>query len=139
MLIVSPSLSIPESELSFTFVRSSGAGGQNVNKVNSKAQLRWSPVASASLPPDLRERFLARFGGRLSGEGDLIIVSDRFRDQARNRADCLEKLREMLLLVLRPPKRRKPTKPTRGARERRHKEKRQRSERKQQRRRFAGD
>jgi ribosome-associated protein len=96
-------------------VRSSGPGGQNVNKVNSKAVLRWPLAASPSLPADVRDRFLTRYGRRLTSEGDLLVSSQRFRDQGRNISDCLEKLAAMLSEVARPPRRRKPTKPTRSA------------------------
>ena len=93
MLIVNSRLQIPLSEFEFTYVRSSGPGGQNVNKVNSKALLRWPVIRSASLPPDVRERFLRRFASRLTTEGELLINSQRYRDQGRNADDCLEKLR----------------------------------------------
>ena len=134
LLTVSPEVRIPRSEFEFTFVRSSGPGGQNVNKVNSKAQLRWPMRQSSSLPEGLRQRFLARYGSRLTEEGDLLIVSQRYRDQARNIDDCLDKLRQMLIEVLHPPKRRKKTKPGKGAIERRLKAKRQQTEKKQSRR-----
>src|SRR5438132_7573531 len=98
------SISIPPDELHFQFAKSSGPGGQNVNKVNSKAVLHWNPTASGGLPEPVRARFLARFGGRLTGEGYLVITSQRNRDQGRNAADCLEKLREMLLAVATAPK-----------------------------------
>lgn len=118
MLFVTPEIIIPEAELTFSFVRSSGPGGQNVNKVNSKAQLRWSFEKSGALPWGVRQRFLERFGGRLTNTGDLLLVSDRFRDRMQNQADCLEKLHALLLQVAVPPKPRKKTKPTRGSRER---------------------
>jgi ribosome-associated protein len=119
VLIVNEQIQIPEDELDFTFVRSGGPGGQAVNKVNSKAQLRWNFAQSrAFLPFALRDRFLARYGGRLTAEGDLVISSDRHRDRLQNRQDCLDKLREILLSVAVAPKPRKKTKPGRGARER---------------------
>lgn len=127
-------IQLPQDELHFTYVRSSGAGGQNVNKVNSKAVLRWNPVQSRALAHDIRERFLARFGSRLTADGDLVVMSDRHRDQGRNAADCLEKLREMIASVWRPPKKRKATKPTFGSKVRRLKSKRAQSEKKQNRR-----
>ena len=134
MLDVSESIQIPDGELAFTFARSSGPGGQNVNKVNSKAVLHWNAVASPRRPEDVRERFLARYRHRLTAGGDVVISSQRFRDQSRNIADCLEKLRDMLLPVLVPPVRRKKTRPSRGAKERRLEDKRATSQRKQRRR-----
>ena len=118
MLQVSAEIRIPETELEFSFVRSSGPGGQAVNKVNSKAQLRWNFASSAALPCGVRMRFLQRLGSRLTKTGDLLIMSDRFRDRLQNQQDCLDKLRDLLLLVAVAPKPRKKTKPGRGARER---------------------
>lgn len=134
MLVVNQQIAIPMSEFEFSYVRSSGPGGQNVNKVNSKAQMRWPVVSSPSLPPGVRQRFLARYRARITADGDLLIVSQRYRDQNRNQADCLEKLRAMLLEVAVPPKPRKKTKPGRGAIERRLKQKRMTTEKKQSRR-----
>jgi ribosome-associated protein len=110
---------VPVRELAFQFARSGGAGGQNVNKVSTKAVLRWRPAESPSLPQGVRERFLARFAARMTAEGELVLASDRYRDQARNVADCVEKLHAMLAAVERPPKPRRPTRPTRAAKERR--------------------
>lgn len=129
-----PGISIPDSEFQFTFVRSSGPGGQNVNKVNTKAMLRWPFTASPSLSGAVRARFLARYSSRLTIAGELIITSQRFRDQGKNRDDCLEKLREMLAAIAVAPIRRRKTKPSRGSVERRLTQKRQISGRKQQRR-----
>jgi ribosome-associated protein len=112
-------LRIPLSEFEFSFARSSGPGGQNVNKVNSKAVLRWPALASPSLPADVRQRLLAQFRSRLTTEGELLIVSQRYRDQPRNIDDCLEKLRELLTSVLVAPKKRRPTRPGRAAKQRR--------------------
>lgn len=134
MLVINARLQIPLRELSFSFSRSSGPGGQNVNKVNSKATLRWNVIGSPELPAAVRERFVTRFARRITQEGEFVMSSQRFRDQGRNVADCLEKLRTMLAEVAIAPRRRKPTKPTRGSRERRLKDKRARSLQKQQRR-----
>lgn len=131
---VSPNISIPDGEFQFTFVRSSGPGGQNVNKVSSKAVLRWAALASPSLSGPVRNRFLSRYGSRLTTEGELVISSQRFRDQSKNRDDCLEKLRTMLAAIAIAPVRRRKTKPSRASVERRLNEKRQQSGRKQQRR-----
>lgn len=127
-LVVNDRIQIPHTEFEFTFARSSGPGGQNVNKVNSKATLRWFPKTSPTLPADVRQRFLHRFGMRLTSEGELLIVSQVYRDQGRNVADCLERLREMLLLVAVAPRTRRQTKPTRGSKERRLQAKRGRSD-----------
>jgi ribosome-associated protein len=123
-MFVPPDIHIADDELKFTFVRSSGPGGQNVNKVNSKAVLRWNIHTSKGIPEAVRDRFTNRFGARLTEAGDLIISSQRFRDQRRNEEDCLEKLAAMLAAVARPPKRRKKTKPTRASIERRKEDKR---------------
>jgi ribosome-associated protein len=128
MLVVSDDLSIPLSELRFTFARSAGPGGQNVNKVNTKATLRWHVTESPSLPEPVRERFLARYRRRITGEGEVLVTSQRYRDQGRNVADCLSKLQAMLVEVARPPKRRKKTRPTASSRAKRLSNKRQRSQ-----------
>src|SRR5580704_4135357 len=96
VLTVNSRIQIPHEEFTFTFVRSSGPGGQNVNKVNSKAVLRWPILHSVTLPSEVRQRFVGRFGRRLTGEGELVLSSQRYRDQGRNVADCLEKLKAML-------------------------------------------
>ncbi len=134
MLVVNPRIRIPDSELALSYVRSSGPGGQNVNKVSSKAVLRWNVLASVSLPPDVRQRFLAKFQSRLTGEGELVITSQRYRDQPRNTADAREKLQAMLASVAAPPKKRKATRPTKGSVERRIKSKQTVSRKKQLRR-----
>src|SRR5438128_2016590 len=104
MLTISSKIQIPLSEIEFSFARSSGPGGQNVNKVSSKAVLRWNPASSAGLPPDVFFRFLEHFKNRLTKNGDLILTSDKFRDQIRNQDDCLNKLKNMLLSVAEPQK-----------------------------------
>jgi ribosome-associated protein len=134
MLIVTPNLQIPLREFEFTFARSSGPGGQNVNKVNSKALLRWAVLRSPTLPAAVRTRLLAKYGRRVTSGGELLVSSDRFRDAGRNVADCLEKLRRMLLDAASPPARRIRTKPGRAAKRRRLDAKRQHSRKKEQRR-----
>ena len=138
MLVITPHLSIPLREFVITYARSGGPGGQNVNKVNSKATLRWAAAASPSLPEDIRRRLLLRYGRRMTVEGDLLITSQRFRDAGRNTADCLEKLRQMLLAAAIVPKTRRPTKPSRSAKRRRLEAKRRQSSRKTNRR-FSND
>lgn len=125
---------LPLRELSFQFVRSSGAGGQNVNKVASKAVLRWHLPSSRWLAPALRQRLEARNRRRITVDGELVLSSQRFRDQGRNVADCLEKLRALLEEAAHVPKPRRPTRPTRGARERRLEGKRRQAEKKARRR-----
>jgi ribosome-associated protein len=127
MLEVNDRIRIPDEEFSWSFVRSGGPGGQNVNKVASKAVLRWNLTASPSVPDDVKGRLYAQQRRRISSDGDLLLTSQRYRDQERNRLDCLEKLREMLRAAAVPPKARRKTKPTRGSRERRLADKRRRA------------
>jgi ribosome-associated protein len=133
-LTVNNRLRIPFEEFEFTYTRSSGPGGQNVNKVNSKALLRWPIRTSPSLPEPVRQRFLSRYGNRVTAEGDLLISSQRYRDQAKNVDDCLTKLHDMLAEVVVAPVRRKRTKPTRGSIKRRLESKRHTSDKKRGRR-----
>lgn len=121
---------IAADELTVTFVRSSGPGGQNVNKVATKAVLRWNPAASASLPEGLRSRVARNLASRLTKEGDLILEGDRYRDQARNLADVRDRLRALVRDAMTVPKPRRVRKPTRGSKERRLKDKRRRAEKK---------
>jgi len=133
-LIVTEDLKIPHSEFSFTFSRSSGPGGQNVNKVNTKALLRWPVVSSTRLPDAVKLRLLKRASRRITSDGDLLISSQRYRDQARNIADCIEKLRALLAEVSVEPKRRKKTRISAAARRRRLDHKRRQSQKKELRR-----
>ncbi len=112
LLAITAHLAIPLAEFQFEYARSGGPGGQNVNKVNSKALLRWKPADSPSLPPPILARLLALVGPRLTNEGELLITSQKTRDQGRNVADCLDKLRLMVLAAARPPKARRASKPT---------------------------
>src|SRR5580704_8798717 len=114
-LFVTPQLRIPLDEFSFTFARSGGPGGQNVNKVNSKAVLRWRVLESPSLDDRVRARFIEQNRQRITEAGELIITSQRFREQPKNIDDCREKLRDLLLRAAIQPKRRKPTRPTAGS------------------------
>ena len=126
-LVVSRSLAIPLAEFDVEFVRSGGPGGQNVNKVSSKARLRWPVAASPSLPDEVKQRFLTRYKSRLTTEGEIILTAQRSRDQKKNLDACHERLRQMIRDVLRPPTPRKATKPTRASKRRRVEEKRKRS------------
>jgi ribosome-associated protein len=134
MPAINEQVSIPDDELEWSFARSGGPGGQNVNKVSSKAILRWRLAENTTLPAEAKNRLQGQQRRRITSEGDLLITSQRYRDQDRNKQDCLERLREMVLAALEAPTPRKPTKPTRGARRRRLADKRHHSARKQQRR-----
>jgi ribosome-associated protein len=103
--------------------------------VNSKAVMRWSPTTSPSLPAEVRERFVSRYASRLTSAGELILTSQRSRDQNRNMEDCLERLKEMIVAVARKPLTRRPTKATRGSHKRRLEGKRLQSGKKRNRRR----
>jgi ribosome-associated protein len=133
-LEISPNITIPDAELRFSFARSSGPGGQNVNKVSSKAILHFAVLSSPSLPPALRERFKTAYSSRITTTGEIVIHSEEYRDQPKNIQSSLDKLRQMILAVLHPPKKRRPTKPTRGSKVRRLNEKKSRSQVKQGRR-----
>jgi len=137
-LEITPTLKIPEAELRLSFARSSGPGGQNVNKVSSKAILHFDVLTSPSLPPGVRERFMSSYKSRLTTGGEIVIHSEEFRDQPKNIEACRRKLRDLILAVLKPPKRRRATKPTRGSKVRRLKEKKSRSQIKEGRR-FRGE
>ena len=132
-LYVNSRLTIPEKELTLTAVRSSGPGGQNVNKVNSKVTLKWSPEASPRLDIEWQRRFLSRYGNRINRDGQLVLHSDQYRDQSRNLADVRSRLVAMLLDCQAAPRRRKQTQPTRGSQRRRLEQKRQHSEKKRRR------
>jgi ribosome-associated protein len=119
MLEITETIRVPEEEFEWSYVRSGGPGGQNVNKVASKAVLRWPMASSPSLPDDVKARLRARQAKRITTEGDLVLSSQRYRDQERNRADCLEKLCALVREAATVPKARKKTKPSRGAKERR--------------------
>ena len=139
MLSVTDKIQIPLSEFSFTFARSGGPGGQNVNKVNSKAIMRWAITTSPSISEEVRARFMTKFASRLTLEGDLVISSQRYRDQPGNIEDCLTKVTEMLISVATRPVLRKATRPTLGSKIRRVETKSQNSIKKQQRRRPSSD
>jgi ribosome-associated protein len=118
-LRVAPGVTIAPSELSWSAVRSSGPGGQNVNKVASKVELRFDLASSPALRPDVKARLRALAGKRFDAEGRLRIVSQRTRDQGRNLQDALDKLVALVRAALEPEIPRRPTRPTAGSRRRR--------------------
>lgn len=129
-IFVTRSISLPEEELQFRFVRASGPGGQNVNKVSSAVELRFDAWRSPSLPDPVRSRLLALAGRRVTNDGVIVIDAQRHRTQERNRADAIERLVELIRQATVVPRVRRPTKPTRGSQERRIAAKKKRSEHK---------
>ena len=133
MIPISDTLALDEGELSESFIRASGPGGQNVNKVASAVQLRFDVRQSRSLPAAVRER-LERLGGqRVSQDGVLVITAQRFRSQERNRQDALARLVALIRRAATPPRPRRPTVPTAASRARRLAQKARRARLKQQR------
>jgi ribosome-associated protein len=118
-MLVTDAIEIPDAEFDWTYARSGGPGGQNVNKVSSKAILRWAVAGTPSLPVHVRDRLMALNRRRVTTTGDLILTSQRYRDQDRNRQDCLEKLAELVREAATLPKARRATRPTRGSKKRR--------------------
>jgi ribosome-associated protein len=138
-LPVTAEITIPAAELAWSFARSSGPGGQNVNKVSSKAILRWKPAESAVISFAWRRRFTERFRNRINDRGEVVIDCGTSRDQSANIAECLDRLRGWLLATQHAPLARRPTKPSRGSVENRLATKRRRQTTKQQRRRKIDD
>jgi ribosome-associated protein len=130
MIRITPEISIREAELKLDFIRSSGPGGQNVNKVATAVQLRFNVFRSPSLPEDVRRRLVRIAGKKVSKEGVLLIDARRFRTQERNRQDAVERLVQWIRRAAEKPKKRIKTKPSLSSRERRLEGKRQRSEKK---------
>jgi ribosome-associated protein len=127
MIQVTAHIAIDEREIEESFVRSSGPGGQNVNKLSTAVQLRFDVRHSPSLPGDVRERLERLAGSRLTNDGVLVIIAQRHRTQARNRQDALDRLIEIIRQAAIRPIKRRPTRPTRASRERRIEGKKRRS------------
>ncbi len=128
MIRVTPWIELDEREIREAFVRASGPGGQNVNKVSTAVQLRFDVARSPSLPEPVRERLMSLAGRRLTQDGVLIIEAERFRSQRRNRDDALERLIEMIREACEEDKPRRPTRPTLASRKRRLDSKQRRGE-----------
>jgi len=133
MIQVTADIAITEDEVVEEFVRSTGPGGQNVNKVSSAVQLRFDIAHSPSLPEEVRQRLLQLAGRRVTAEGVLLITARRYRDQARNRQDARDRLAELIRRAAEPPPLRRPTRPSRAAKARRLEEKHRRGARKRSR------
>ena len=127
MIEITPSLLIDERELQIDFIRASGPGGQNVNKVATAAQLRFD-VRASSLPEDAKQRLARLAGNRMTGEGVLLIEAKRFRTQEQNREDAIQRFIELVRKSLIKPKARRKTKPSQAAKDERLKEKKRRGE-----------
>ncbi len=128
MIQVTPHIWIDERDIHYDFIRSSGPGGQNVNKVATAVQLRFQAAGAANLPGDVRDRLLRLAGKRMTDEGVLVIQARRFRTQERNRQDALDRLIALIRQAAQRPRRRIRTGPTAASRRRRLERKRRRSQ-----------
>jgi ribosome-associated protein len=139
MIHVIGNIWLDETELQEKFVRSSGPGGQNVNKVSTAVQLRFNAAGSPNLPPPVRARLLKLAGSKATTEGEIVLEAERYRTREQNRADALERLLDLVRRATVRPKPRRKTRPTRGSVERRLKNKKGRSTVKQGRRKVGAD
>jgi len=139
MIEITPTISLDDSEISLEFIRSSGPGGQNVNKVATAVQLRFDLRNSPSLADDVKERLIKLAGSRLTDEGILLIEAKRYRTQEQNRADAILRLTELIQKALKPPKKRRATRPTRASQMERIQSKKRRGEIKKLRRSFPNE
>jgi ribosome-associated protein len=136
-LVVNVRVTIPAGELEWKAIRASGPGGQNVNKVASKVELRFDLAHTAALDAESRQRLHMIAAGRIDADGKIVVASQRGRSQEQNLRDAREKLRAMIARSLERPKKRKPTRPTVGSKKRRVEDKRRHSEKKRSRRNLA--
>jgi ribosome-associated protein len=130
MIEITDTIAVDEGELEFSFIHASGPGGQNVNKLNTAAQLRFDVRRSACLPPDVASRLERAAGSRLSNEGVIVITAKRFRSQERNRADAIARLSALIARAAIAPSPRRPTRPPTAEKELRLRDKARRAERK---------
>lgn len=133
MIEITPDIHIEEAELTWRFVRGSGPGGQNVNKVATTAQLRWMAMDSPDLPDPVKERLARLAGQRLTKDGEIVIEASEHRSQARNRQQALDRLVQLVRRAASPPKQRRPSKPSTAVKARRLERKRRQAVKKRQR------
>lgn len=130
MITIKPKLSVKEREIKEEFIHSSGAGGQNINKVATAVQLRLDVAGSPSLSPLIKERLIKVAGKRMSGQGELIITARKYRTRERNRQDARSRLNSLIARASEEPKPRKKTKPTKASQKKRLESKRHQGEKK---------